>query len=247
MASEPNIQQIIENAVSQAVEQTKAALAESISESLASLTAELTKHQEHARRIDSKLEERVAGHIRGIDGAVVAVEQRISGAVAGLGESIDARIAEYHSAAETARDAVVEAARVAETVVAATEEAKLRTAEADRAEAAARERVSQAEAVEARAKRAVALATQRADLMVEQAVEERRAKLRRKALLSELDQAEADLADRFDAQNEFIDREMDEHYASIRERLGAALSGEMDAELQEGENVGDVQAQQDSE
>ena len=238
MASEPNIQQYVEAAVSQTVEQLKTALSEPISTALQSISTSLDQHRTEAKRIDTYLEERAKAHSQAIDASVSLIEDRIARSVAGINESIDARIAAYHSAAESARNAAADAAKTAEQAIAAAEQVKLRTAEADRAEAAARERIAEAEGAEERARRAVALATRRADLMVEQAVEERRAKLRRKELLAELDRNEADLADRFDAENEFIDREMDEHYASIRERLEAALTGEGDEETGETEDAG---------
>lgn len=233
MSSEEVDPVAIANAVSvEIAKAANAALAEAVSSVIAAGAEQLEKQRSNARRIDARLEERANIHTNTVEAAVAklsAVEDQLGNSVAALMSAVDSRLAAYHEIAENAWVAAVEASEATASANAAAVAAEQRIEQAKATEASAQERIAEAADAEARAKRAVALSTLRADVMVDQAVEERRAKLRRKELLAELDRNEAELADKFDAQNEYIDRGMDEYYADVRDRMKEAL-GEEDSE-----------------
>lgn len=223
----------------------KSVLAEAVSSIVAAGAEQLENQRANARRIDARLEERTKEQSNAVDtaiGKLSAAEARLGSSVTSLVATLEDKIVRYEAVVESAREAAGQAAEVSAAAASALVEVEHRTAAAGAAEEAAQRRIAEAGKAEERAKRAVALVTLRADVMVDQAVAEREAKLRRKEVLAELDRNEAKLADRFDAQNEFIDRGMDEYYADVRERLEKGFDAEADEPTEDGEDAGgDVQ------
>lgn len=220
-------------------EQVARQTAESIRADLSSVADKIdTDRQAASDALRSEMKELVQRLGGAVDAKVENIDARISEMTREHEKQVAAVQAAARSSAETvgeqlraqaeavtldiARKATIErealAAQIEEARKVAAEAAKAQ-AQAESTQMSADRRIAEAEKAEAEAKRAVQIMNLRGEHEVNRATQEVEFKQRRKSTLSALDAEESEMANRFDAEAEQIEKGLERFYPEMRARL----------------------------
>lgn len=221
------------------VEQVARQTAESVREQLSGVADKIDTDRQAA---SDALRAEMKDLVQRLGGAVDAKVENIDARISEMTREHEKQVAAVQSAARSSIDTMVEQMRAAgesvardmertataerEAVAAQIEEARKVAGEAAKAQAQAEStqmsadrRIAEAEKAEAEAKRAVQIMNLRGEHEVNRATQEVEYKQRRKSTLAALDAEESEMANRFDAEAEQIEKGLERFYPEMRARL----------------------------